>query len=74
MHRVFFSVKRVHWLWLRREEDMVHDRDVWMTPARFTLLRVLHTYRNELMRAKLEQLLGVAEPGEPPPFEVHVAA
>jgi DNA-binding MarR family transcriptional regulator len=63
MHRVFFSVKRLHWLWQRRAEVMLYERDVWMTPARFTLLRVLHTYRHGLMRAKLAQLLGVAGPG-----------
>jgi len=63
MHRLFFSVKRVHWLWQSRAQEMLIERDVWTTPARFTMLRVLHTYKHGIMRAKLARLLGIAGSG-----------
>lgn len=42
---------------------MLCERDVWITPARFTMLRVLHVYRHGIQRGKLARLLGVAGPG-----------
>lgn len=63
MHRLFFSVKRVHWQWQKRAETMLCERDVWITPARFTMLRVLYVYKFGIQRGKLARLLGVAGPG-----------
>lgn len=63
MHRVFFSIKRVHWRWQKRAETLLCERDVWITPARFTMLRVLHVYKFGIQRGKLARLLGVAGPG-----------
>jgi DNA-binding MarR family transcriptional regulator len=62
MQGLFFSVKRVHWLWQMRARRVLRERDVPLTPARFTLMRVLHTYRLGIARFNLAQLLGVAGP------------
>ncbi len=64
MHRLFFSIKRVHWLWDRKAREILRDEHgPHCTPAEFNMLRTLFTYRNGLVRFKLARLLGVAAPG-----------
>jgi DNA-binding MarR family transcriptional regulator len=62
MQQAFFSVKRVHWQWQKRAARVLAERGVPLTPARFTLMRVLHTYRYGIARFNLVKLLGVAGP------------
>jgi DNA-binding MarR family transcriptional regulator len=62
MQRLFFSVKRVHWRWQQRARRVLREVDVPLTPARFTLMRVLYTYRHGIARFNLVKLLGVAGP------------
>ena len=59
MHRVFFSVKRVH---LRIvEESKVLVRRFGLTPARFDLLRVVDAHEpHAVLQSKISTLLGVS--------------
>ncbi len=65
MHRLFFSIKRVHWMWQRKAREIIGEMigPGLITPAQFNLLRTLYTYRHGIVRFKLARLLGVAAPG-----------
>ncbi len=64
MQRLFFSIKRVHWMWQRKARQILAaDGEPSVTPAQFNMLRTLHTYRGGIVRFKLAQLLGVAAAG-----------
>ncbi len=64
MHRLFFSIKRVHWLWDRKCREVLRcDEGPIVTPSQWLLLRTLYTYRQGLVRFKLAGLLGVAASG-----------
>ena len=63
MDRLFFSIKRVHWMWQTKWAKALREEDLPTTPARFLLLRTLYVYRYGLTRQKLARLLGVAGPG-----------
>jgi DNA-binding MarR family transcriptional regulator len=62
MHRVFFGVKRLHWLLVKLSQTVIDLRGLLLTPARMDLLRVLHKYRGGIARFKLVRLLGVSGP------------
>jgi DNA-binding MarR family transcriptional regulator len=62
MHPLFFGVKRLHWLLVRAAAGLLVEKDFWITPARFDLLRVLHKHPHGLTRFKLVRLLGVSGP------------
>ncbi len=65
MHRLFFSIKRVHWMWQRKAQKIIGEmiEPAVVTPAQFNLLRTVYTYRHGIVRFKLAGLLGVAAPG-----------
>jgi DNA-binding MarR family transcriptional regulator len=62
MHPLFFGVKRLYWLLVRCAGGLLMAKDLWVTPARFDLLRALHKYPKGIARFKLVRLLGVSGP------------
>ena len=64
MHQLFFSIKRVHWMWQGKARRILNEElEAPITPAQYNMLRTLYTYRYGIVRFKLAQVLGVAPPG-----------
>ncbi|MDB4933671.1 MAG: MarR family transcriptional regulator [Labilithrix sp.] len=59
MHRIFFSVKRVHLRIVEECKPLLHEYD--LTPARFDMMRIVMLHAPDgVTQAKIRKLLGVS--------------